>query len=752
LLTLEDAIRNLHSAGVVVVAAAGNEGTDVVDAIPAAIPEVISVGAVNPPGGWSPGLTWFSNRGIRLDILAPGSDILSLCAEGTNSAPLENHYALMDGTSMAAPHVAGVAALLLSRNPGLSVEAVRQLLRSTAKPDSSDPLVVAGGLGLVDADAALAETRVLEAHLSRPYPGEKITAPIEIQGTIRGQGVAGWELAWGAGRTPSAWHSLQSGTSAVVAGTLATLDPRALPEGVVTLRLSAKDDRGKIYRFDSVVEADFLALQEPALPEFLVYALQFKPGQPIPIKGRVDFGSYVIEMAPGVLPGAGWKTVGGGSGPRNGDLGTWTPDTDLAGGYHTFRIRVEDGSVTRTATTVVRLEPDLISAQWPKFFDHHPNNGLVARRDGNGNVELGAVTTPYLGYTSTGSYHRFTPEGSVLPSVGLKLGGARETPVVAELDSAFPGEEIVFRDDDRILIMNGETLVREIPMGDLWDSEQSLIVANIQGAPALVTVVADRNTDQRSLHVFRPDGTPLKGAFPIACGKISFPLSPEQDTGVLIGDLDGNGTQEFVVLNINETESWSINVYSEDGNPLPWLGKEQPGKMTSMLLADLDRDGWMEIVVTSTEQGYVFKHDGSYFPGWPREELKSGRLACADLDRDGTEEIIAVRYGGGIRVVKPDGSPWSTAWPDWLKVDNDDNSFSFGGYPCVADIDGDGKQEIILSRINWYYSLTDLTKWPDFKYGAGHGRHDLLRSGSGKPGYLRAAPCYDHPPGWHQPW
>ncbi|OQA36649.1 MAG: Subtilisin DY [Acidobacteria bacterium ADurb.Bin340] len=692
----------------VVVAAAGNEGTDVVDAIPAAIPEVISVGAVNTPVIWDQGITWFSNRGIRLDILAPGSDILSLCAEGTNSAPLESHYARMEGTSMAAPHVAGVAALLLSRNPGLSVEAVRQLLRSTAKPDRSDPLVVAGGLGLVDADAALAETRVLEAHLSRPYPGEKITAPIEIQGTIQGQGVTGWELAWGAGRTPSAWHSLQSGTSAVVAGTLATLDPRALPEGVVTLRLSAKDDRGKIYRFDSVVEADFLALQEPALPEFLVYALQFKPGQPIPIKGRVDFSRPAPGTPPWVLPGAGWKTVGGDSGPRNGDLGTWTPDASLVAGHYTLRIRVEDGGVTRTDPTVVHLEPALISPQWPKFLDRNPMGGVILHKDGSGNPELGAITNIRHPAYVPGVYHRFRPDGTPLPAPGMQWG-SDETSVVADLDPAIPGDEVALIDYQSILIMNGSTKVREIPLGNSQALGQSPILTTIKGAPALVAMTFLVGQDyRRLLTVVRPDGTSVSPAFPLECdasGGNGFFDNVE----VLVGDLNGDGKQEFIVPKKATDSSWKLHAYSEEGQLLSWSTPEQPGIVRSMILADVDRDGFMEVLASHGAGMAVFRHDGSYYPGWPRTDIQ-GNLICADLDRDGIEEIIAVEQTK-LHVVKADGTPWSSDWP---QVRGNSEGFGFfESKPAVADVTGDGRQEILVMETNWNDGWI-LNKWPDF--------------------------------------
>lgn len=112
---LESAIREAHKAGVVFVAAAGNQGSSE-KMYPAALPEVISVGAIDPDGE----KTSFSNYGDWVDIVAPGSNIYSTLPKGA--------YGFKSGTSMASPYVAGVAALIKSRNKvsKLSADEVKQ--------------------------------------------------------------------------------------------------------------------------------------------------------------------------------------------------------------------------------------------------------------------------------------------------------------------------------------------------------------------------------------------------------------------------------------------------------------------------------------------------------------------------------------------------------------------------------------------------------------------------------------------------
>lgn len=117
-----DAIERLWKRGVLVFVASGNRGRPNAMSTPACIGRAISVGAVD--GGDT--IAAFTNRGDALDLLAPGVDILS---DGLNGG-----LATLDGTSMAAPHAAGAAALLISARPGLNAAAVEQLLVDSGVP------------------------------------------------------------------------------------------------------------------------------------------------------------------------------------------------------------------------------------------------------------------------------------------------------------------------------------------------------------------------------------------------------------------------------------------------------------------------------------------------------------------------------------------------------------------------------------------------------------------------------------------
>jgi subtilisin family serine protease len=135
----EREIRTLFQAGIVVVAAAGNDGLASAISAPACLPEVVSVGATYDTSGQridseicseSSTVDWlacYSNRASFLDVVAPGTTI---------STPSSSNFG---GTSAAAPFVTGVVALMLSANPDLTPEPIRKILRETGDP-AYDPV------------------------------------------------------------------------------------------------------------------------------------------------------------------------------------------------------------------------------------------------------------------------------------------------------------------------------------------------------------------------------------------------------------------------------------------------------------------------------------------------------------------------------------------------------------------------------------------------------------------------------------
>ncbi|WP_455716664.1 S8 family peptidase [Anaerosporobacter sp.] len=134
---LKDAIQRAYNAGILIIAAAGNDGNV---EYPAAYDEVIAVGSVNSNGEISPS----SSKGEEIEIVAPGELVKSTGAFGGE--------VVSSGTSMAVPHVVGVASLLWEKDPSVSSDFIRCLIDYSANL-YGDPLMY--GNGLIDYEYAL---------------------------------------------------------------------------------------------------------------------------------------------------------------------------------------------------------------------------------------------------------------------------------------------------------------------------------------------------------------------------------------------------------------------------------------------------------------------------------------------------------------------------------------------------------------------------------------------------------------------
>jgi serine protease len=154
--TTQNAINSARSRGTVVVVAAGNSNANASGFSPASCAGVITVAATNRSGGRA----YYSNFGSNVAVAAPGGDVRSSGANGVLSTlnsgattPGTDNYEYYQGTSMASPHVAGVVALMLSKNSALTPDQVKTILQQSARafPATCSQC----GSGIVDASAAI---------------------------------------------------------------------------------------------------------------------------------------------------------------------------------------------------------------------------------------------------------------------------------------------------------------------------------------------------------------------------------------------------------------------------------------------------------------------------------------------------------------------------------------------------------------------------------------------------------------------
>ncbi len=161
-----DAVDTAIAAGVVVIAATGNDGDEPGYAgeinSPACHSDVIAVGATDQYDA----LAYYSSWGSQIDVVAPGGDNRAdLNGDGyidgvlqetfENGNPAEVIYGFKQGTSMATPHVSGTAALMLSANPAATIDQVKKALEVTATDLGASGWDMYYGHGLIDAERAV---------------------------------------------------------------------------------------------------------------------------------------------------------------------------------------------------------------------------------------------------------------------------------------------------------------------------------------------------------------------------------------------------------------------------------------------------------------------------------------------------------------------------------------------------------------------------------------------------------------------
>ncbi|MEP1383190.1 MAG: S8 family peptidase [Paraglaciecola sp.] len=152
------AISSARANGATIVIAAGNSGINASNAVPANCADIISVAATGPTGASA----YYTNYGNVVDVAAPGGDlsfgtssgVYSTLNTGTGS-PVSDTYAYYQGTSMAAPHVAGIAALLYEADPSATLDEIEAAIVASAAafPGTCSQC----GSGIADASAAIDE-------------------------------------------------------------------------------------------------------------------------------------------------------------------------------------------------------------------------------------------------------------------------------------------------------------------------------------------------------------------------------------------------------------------------------------------------------------------------------------------------------------------------------------------------------------------------------------------------------------------
>jgi subtilisin family serine protease len=308
---IDDAVKYEHEAGMVIVVAAGNDNSDALNHMPASSQYSIAVSASDHTDArWE-----YSSWGEKVDVAAPGNEILSLKSSVSPMCPssvtVGVNYCRRSGTSMAAPHVSGLAALLLAKNPALTNEQVRQIIRNGADDTGTPGKDNDFGYGRINAanSMGLANTVPHTPFINSPRSRTALNGIVQIIGSVPGPNFQKYIVEVGSGRSPTSWTTLADSTNQVINGVLATLDSTTRPNGFNIIRVTSLDNNNKPYQFavhDLVVDNIVSSLDSP---NFVAISNSVSITGSAYTLNNVPFANYILEWGVGDEPMS-WSSSG----------------------------------------------------------------------------------------------------------------------------------------------------------------------------------------------------------------------------------------------------------------------------------------------------------------------------------------------------------------------------------------------------------------------------------------------------------
>ncbi|MFA6417679.1 MAG: S8 family serine peptidase [Candidatus Margulisiibacteriota bacterium] len=375
---LRDRCQEAYNEGIVIVAAAGNGSVDW-NTYPAYYPTVIAVAATDSTDKrsvWS-GLdeqtfrTQASNYGTWVDISAPGSGIFSTNKDGSYS----NGW---NGTSLAAPFVAGAVSLLKAAESTLTNVQIMERLKKTTDPiDSLQEETYRGLLGTGRLNVSQAVTGLI-TEITLPANGSYIKGTVSINGTASGWNFSGYTIE--AYRGDLLETVVVHSPLAVEEGLLASWDTSPL-NGALRLRLRASSSAG------GTSEAAINVIVDNLVPDAVIT----DPTSGGSIEGKVtitgratdeNLDTYLLEYGAGSSPSA-YQQLGVFYSSISGALATW--ETSGLDGLYTIRLTAADkaGNVSTASVSVnikkvgATLSPGILTYALPNPFDRQNGTGTT---------------------------------------------------------------------------------------------------------------------------------------------------------------------------------------------------------------------------------------------------------------------------------------------------------------------------------------------------------------------------------------
>lgn len=424
--------------------------------------------------------------------------------------------------------------------------------------------------------------------------------------------------------------------------------------------------------------------------------------------------------------------------------------SDLVLDYETFQVTVDDNTITyplwrdyRTESTTIPVIGRAYGKDFVSYrLDYAYQAEIPSWKRIVGPVYEQAPQTRVLGKWNVSSLPdggRFMLRLSVLLKNGTKsevinqvildrtlktgwskrIGAITHSPTVFDLNNDGKDEVIVLAHSGELHVWSiyGRSFLKTAPDTSTYSG---VSVGDINGdrVPEMVWASITR------IHAHRLDGAELPG-FPLSLSQ-SDPF--EYRATPTLADINGDGVLDVIVALRNPTAVGKVAIYRYDNSQgrlvsLPgWPKSINHFEMgASVSVGDLDGDRIPEIVTSSKSRAYVFRPDGSSYPGWsggaplPVEigeastngggsATNTSQPALADIDRDGKREIII-----GTNVFRYNGGVLRTLTANWIGR-SDPTSLS----PAVADVDLNPNNglEIVLGPYAWHANGVSMHDFP----------------------------------------
>jgi len=717
------AIDNAVKNGVVAVVAAGNSYNTFRIGTPGCARKALTVGAACKPfqiGNHSRctdgAIARFSSKGptsigeAKPDVAAPG---VMICAAQWEDAwsdyeCVDDMHTAISGTSMATPHVAGAAALLVQANPTWSPEQIKHGLMATA--DSMGEPILAEGHGMINLMKAIL--------LPAPPPvfnletDGGVTTTTDILLNITSGNLSSYSLYYSIVASKNDllsadrdWQLLSDG--AITSDNMMLTedwDFGSLNTDYAHLRVDLTDANGSTYSDNAFVWFQPIKIESPLAGSWVSGTFQIRGSAYLKENfGRYEVWTYGDNLEKIVYANSTIPVIDGVLATIDTTLDDWSyPFADHMPWhyYNSFRITLYDSN--------------------DKYVDYE-NLYLFLDNAMLYDIEIGEDPGDTLDITATVA-------GGRVSSYQVDFSPSRIDPewqnIITQSSDVFH-ETLV--DDWPVPDFEGYGMIRlklDYTNGSSAEEWYSLYRPSDfkrMRAPPMAIFHSNANTaDSSSLSMFTSafnpgtlsnfddDGISLMG------WPKSLSISIIDISSHAIGDINGDGVNEMV-----QATSYQVEVFDSNGDAFDGYPKEiifdnvtlRFGR-SSPVLFDINNDGRDEIIIYGRWYKYygsgnysyrylvvVLDSEGNMLPGWPQEinYRTDSSGVIADLDGDGDFEIVIKSHGYTNKNISTtvfafhhDGSTVS-GWPHVLKIDDSTRSS-----PSIADLDQDGDDEVVV--------------------------------------------------------